>query len=137
MVVRPPDDQPVPGVVAADLVAVDDIDLLVARRASVDEQTQLARVVLRVAVGVKDPSFARGGEPGPQRPAVAAVARVMDHAQLRVMGGEFVQEFTGMVGAAVVDDDHLEIVRALAEGHQCRDDHGGNRPGVVESREKG
>ena len=137
MMVGAPDEQPIPGIVAADLEAVDHVHALAALQASVDEGAQFAGIVLGVAVGVEHPLLARGGKTAAQGRAVAEVARVVDDAHVRRMNpGEFVEQGAGVIGAAVVDDDDLVVLRALTQGHQGGNDHRGDGAAVVVRGEK-
>src|SRR5205085_2851898 len=61
-----------------------------------------------------------------QRRAVAAIARMVNGAHVRIGAREVVEDRFRRVRAAVVDDDHLEVGRQRArhpygENHQARD----------------
>ena len=125
-VVEPADHDPVQRVVAGDLVAVHEVHL---GREGLEQRLQLARVVLRVAVGVEDELLRGGGEAGAQRPAVAAVLLVVDHLEPREVPRHLVEQLAGVVRAAVVDHDHLVVVgerprRHVRHQRQARDGAG-------------
>ena len=61
----------------------------------------------------------------------------MDHPQLGIAQRHFIQDGTAAIGAAIVRDDDLIVIRHLTQGHQGRQDHTGDRPRVVEGRENG
>ena len=125
-VVGAADDDPVQGVVAGDLVAVHEVD---GGGERLPELHHLARVVLRVPVRVEDEVLRGGLEPRPQRPAVAAVRLVVHDLQPGEVLRHLVEERARVVGAAVVDHDHLVVVGEGARGHvrdegQARDGAG-------------
>jgi hypothetical protein len=91
-----------------DFIAVDDVDISDHQR---DQIRHLAHVVLPVAVRVKDQIFRGALEPAAQRPAVAAVARMMNDAQARLSARQVIQQRGRAVAAAVVDHDYLVVVR--------------------------
>ena len=105
VVIAATDHLAVPGVTAADLVALDDVDVVGGQW---HQQRGLAGVVLRVAVGVEDPLVLRRGESADQRLAVAAVGLVVDDPQPRSVDGQRVEHLARSVGRSVVDDDHLD-----------------------------
>ena len=105
------------GIRTADLVAVDEIDVVVER---VPQHRHLRRVVLRVAVGVENQIARCGGESAAQRAAVAPVPLVVHDPDFRVGARELVDDFRRRVGAAVVDDDDLEVGGQLARGRGAR-----------------
>src|SRR6185295_12632732 len=133
VVVDAADDDAVQRIGAADLVAVDEIDLVAEPP---PQHFHLGGVVLRVAVGVEDELPRRGGKAGAQRAAVAAVRRMVHDADLRIGARELVEDLGGVVGAAVVDDDHFEVGRELARGAQRRDDEAGDGTAVVVGRKE-
>ena len=100
------DDRADHAVGAAQLVALRDVDVV--GRAG-DEQLDLGRVVLTVAVGVEDPLLRGRGEAREQRAAVAAVLVVGDDAQPRLLAGQLGEHHSRTVGGAVVDDDDLAV----------------------------
>ena len=118
---------------AADLVAVHEIDV---GRHLRPEHRQLRRVVLRVAVGVEDQLLGRRPEAGLQRGAVVAVLRMVHGPDLRIGAGELVGDLRRAVGAAVVDDDDLEIRGQLRRGLDGADHHAGDGAAVVVGREE-
>jgi len=76
----------------------------------VPQQGEFGGVVLRVPVGVEH-EFLRGtGESAPQRPAVAAILRVVDHADFRVRPRQLIGHLGRVVRTAVIHDDDLEVV---------------------------
>jgi hypothetical protein len=75
VVVDAADDDAVERIGAADLVAVDQVDVVAL---ALPQHGHLGRVVLAVAVGVEDPVLARRLEAAAQRAAVAAVADVVN-----------------------------------------------------------
>ena len=111
VVVEPADDDAVQRIRAADLVAVDEVGVGRERAHSSDE---LARIVLRVAVGVEDQVLGRRPEAGLQRAAVAAVLRVVNDADVRIGARQLVGDLRRRVAAAVVDDDDLVVGRQFA-----------------------
>ena len=113
MMVDAADDDAVKRIRPADLVAVDHVGVRGQLR---PEQRQLRRIVLRVAVGVENQLLGRGPKAGLQRGAVVAVDWMMHGADLRVGAGELVGDFGRAVGAAIVDDDDLEVRRQLRGG---------------------
>ena len=133
MVIQPADDLAMQRVGATDFVAVDHID---PRQHMRHQQLQLARIVLRIAVGVEDQLLGSAGKPDPQSAAVAEHFAVRHHAQLLVALRQILQHFHGVVGAAVLDDDHFVVVGQLGQRMQCRHDQAAYRPAVVVSREK-
>ena len=70
VVINPADDDAMPRIRAADLVAVDEVDVRGHHR---PQQLHLRGVVLRVAVGVEDDVLRRRRESAAQRAAVASV----------------------------------------------------------------
>ena len=78
---------------------------------------ELGRGRTAVGVGQQDPRHARGVDAAAQRGAVAAVGRVHDDADARVVGGrERLGPLARGVGGAVVDDDDLDGARAALAG---------------------
>ena len=70
----------------------------------------LARVVLRIAVGIKDELLRRVLEPRAQRTTVAAVHGMMNYLELGDDRLELREHLGGVVRASVVDDDDLQVV---------------------------
>jgi hypothetical protein len=89
-----------------------------------EEQFDLTRVELAVAVGEEHPRVACRREPRTQRAAVAEVALVMDGAYLSVGRGHRVGDAGGAVGRTVVDDDHLEALEVKRAQRVERSRHG-------------
>ena len=129
VVIDAADDDAVQRIGAADLVAVDQVDAIAER---MPEHDHLRRIVLRVAVGVEHQLAGGRRETAAQGAAVAAILLVVDDADLRIGAGELVENLRGRIGAAVVDDDHLEVrASAVRAVRQRRDDQAGDRPAVV------
>ena len=116
-----------------DLVAVDQVDV---GPEALPQQRDLRRVVLRVAVGVEHVLLGRRLEAAAQRPAVAAVLRVVDDAHLRVHPRQFVEDLRRAVLAAVVDDDDLVVGRERTCRQQRRHHHARDGAAVVVGREE-
>ncbi len=57
------------------------------------------------------------------RPAVAFIRPVMNHPDMRVTGGDFIGGFAGSIGAAVVDDDYLIVIKMRRQIFQRTLDH--------------
>ena len=126
------DDDAVPGVGAADLVPGHDVRV---RREPVPEDFELARIVLRIAVGIRDEVLGRGGEAGAKRTPIAAVPRMMDRAHMRIGACQLVRDRTRRVGTAVVDDNDLEIWRQPRRGLHGANDEARDGSAVVVGRE--
>ena len=103
-----PDQNPVHRIGAADFVSVDEIDVASKR---VPEDAISDGIVLRIAVGIEDQVTRGCGESASECRAIAAISRVMDDSHLWVRARELVNNLRGRVGAAVVDDNDLEIRR--------------------------
>jgi hypothetical protein len=83
------------------------------------QRRQLGDIKLAVAVGIKDEVFCRGLKAGPQGRSVAEVCAMVHHLYFRVLSCDFVGEPAGPVGAAIVDDNHLEVGPHLFEDAEC------------------
>ncbi len=127
-VVHPADDHAVQGVVARDLVAVDEIHLGPER---LDQPRHLSRVVLRVAVRVEDELLGRRGKSASKRAPVAAVLLVVNDPEPGKAEGQLVEKRAGVVGAAVVDDDDLVVVGQPPSGHMGHHDQARDGARVV------
>ena len=92
MVIQAADHNPMPGIGAADLVAGDHIGL---RRQAVPQHRELRRIVLRVAVGIRDEILARGGKTGAECRTVTAIVRMVNHADARIRPHEIVEDIPG------------------------------------------
>jgi hypothetical protein len=133
VMVEAADHDPVQRIRSADLVAVHQVD---AGRHLPPQRGELRRVVLRVAVGIEDQFLGGGPETALQRAAVAAVARMMDRANLRIHARQLVDDFGRRIGAAVVDDDHLVVRGQLRRRLNGADHHARNGAAVVVGREE-
>ena len=77
-----------------------------------------------LTVGVREEHelLARCGETGAQRGAVAAITFVPDQADARIGRGHAFHDRRGLIGAAVVDDEHLEVIgKRRARGERIGD----------------
>src|SRR5437868_15223792 len=101
------------------------------------QEGELGRVVLGVAIGVEDQVFGGLGEHAPQVSAVAKVGRVVQHAEARVQATQLVKDVGGPIGAGVVADNDLVVIRQVAQGAAGGDDDAGDRAGVVVAGEEG
>jgi len=85
---------------------------------------QIARVVLQIGVERDDDPSARGLHARPQRRGLAAVKRKPLRADARIGRREFLEDFPGLVPAAIVGDDdfesHLERFHRPAQGRDER-----------------
>ena len=133
MVIKAPDDDPVPRIGPADLVAVHQIGV---GRHLGPQHGELGGIVLRVAVGVEDQLLGRRAEAGLQGAAIAAILRMMHHADVRVGSRELVGDLRGRVRAAVVDDDDLEVRRQLRRSLNGANHHARDGAAVVVRREE-
>lgn len=128
-VVEETDGDAVPRVLAAHFETVDEADVGVH---GVEEERDLAGVVLAVAVGIKDELFFGGFEAGTKGSAVAAVDFMGNDAHVgSVLVGELLEDFTGVVVGAVVDDDDFVVERMGAEGGEGFFEESGEGGGVV------
>ena len=134
MVIEPPNDLAREGIVPGNFIAVDDIHF---RRDGFHEQGEFQRIVLGVAVGIENPFPGGGGETGAQGGAIPPVLRVMDHPEFWDAARELFQHCGGVIAAAVVHHDDLEIICHLAQGDQRGEDHAGNRAAVVVGGKEG
>ena len=132
VVIDAADDLAMQRVTPAELEALHDVDLVGGER---NEQRCFARVVLRVAVGVEDPLVSGRGEATDQCAAVAPVDLVVDDVQPWSRSHEPVEHGARVVGRAVVDDDHLDIVDQRNEGGVDVIDEAADGLGVVVARE--
>ena len=128
VVIHASDHNPVQRIGSTDLVAVDQVHAVDHVR---PQHLQLFRIVLRIAVGVEHEILPRIRETAAQRAAVAAILRMVNDPDFGIGAGQLVGDLGRAIGAAVVDDDDLEVRRQprgrLARGdHQARD-----RPAVV------
>ena len=94
-----------------------------------DERFETAEVVAVVGVGHHDELRTRGRDAGEQRAPVPLDGDV-DHAGAQPAG-----DLLRAVGAAVVGDDHLAVDREVLHGPLRLGDAGGQRLGLVETRE--
>ncbi len=107
-------------VVALDAVSGDDI--VVADEGG--EEGQVGDIKLLVSVHEHDVVAARGREAGAQRRAVAPVLRVMDDDDPVVILRDAIQQRAGAVGAAVIDDDQLELLDEVGQHVERPRKHG-------------
>ncbi len=129
LVIAGADDDAVPRVLTADLVAVDEADI---GPNGVEEFGQFTDIVLTVAIGVEDKLLGGGGEAGAEGAAIAAILRVRNDAEpgaVHIAKG--LEDFAGIVGTAVVDDDDFEIRGAAIEDVEGAIDERGKGGGVV------
>src|SRR5215813_11478726 len=75
-----------------------------------DQIRHLSHVVLAIAIGVKDQIFCSALEPAAQRPAITAVARMMNDPQARLSARQIIQHRGRAVTAAVIDNDYLVVI---------------------------
>ena len=71
-----------PGIAADGFVSVDEAD---AGTGSLQQESEFPRVILAVAVGVKDVGLRGSKEAGPQRRAIAEVSLMRDDAEERLV----------------------------------------------------
>ena len=93
-------------VFSVDPVTGDDVVLI----GQLDEGREFIDVELSVAVGVEDPLFFRGVEAGLQGGAIPLVDRMLDESDVGGLLGEFLCDLGGLIGAAVIHDNHFVIV---------------------------
>ena len=129
VLVRQADEDAVQRVLALDFPSVDNVH---ARAQCFEQHLDLARVILRVAVRVKDPFLGRLGKAAAQHAAVAARLRPVLIAKFaRVKLAQFIQDHPGVVTAAVVDDQDFIIIRDLAQDLDRAHDHDADGPGII------
>ena len=131
MVVDAPDHDAIPRVVAADLVAVDDVDIVAE---ALEEDCELGGIILRIAVRVEDEILGRRREAGAQGVSVALVLRVVEDAQPRYQRRQLFQHGCGVIAAAVVGDDDFVVVGQPTQRSLRAQHHAGDRAGVVVRR---
>ena len=100
------------------------------------QQRQLVRVVLRIAVRVKDQLFGRRLEAEPQRTAIPQRLALVRTAACCGRARQVFQHLHRVVSAAVLDDYHFVIVRQLGAGVERRQHHRSDRARIVICREK-
>src|SRR5579883_312089 len=100
-------EAPVPPILPLHLPALDGVHV---RSEVLVQHTQLAGVVLRIAVGVEDEVLGRGAEAAAKCGAVAAVRAMGDDAKVGAALRQVLQHLGGAILAAVVYDDDLEVV---------------------------
>ncbi len=95
------------------------------------EHFELGRIVLRVAVGVEDQLLAWRRESRCAARRRSRGSAVVDDPHFRVGPRQLVGDLGRRVGAAVVDDDDLEVVGELARRPARGDHQTGDRAAVV------
>ena len=134
LVIQPPDRDAMPGIVTLGFVAVDQPDL---RRSLAQQQFDLARIVLAVAVGIENVILGCGHEAAAQRGSVASVDRMCDYAKAGSVNLlEASEHLAGIVHAAVVDDDNLEVFHKIRKDFERSRQQAGERLRVIVGREK-
>ncbi len=103
---------------AVEAVGADDVGVVLAHQP--DRPWHLVHVEGQVGVGVQDQVAAGVGEAGLDRPAELAVALVVDHPDVRVVGGELVGQLGRAVGRGVVDDRAARSRRSPRRRPSCR-----------------
>lgn len=98
-----------PWVAARSAVAGDDVRGRFGAK-KIDEAGKFVELELLIAIGIKDPWHASGGEAGAEGGTVAEIARVADVPDGGVAIGESLRDAGCVVGGAVVDDEDFEIV---------------------------
>ncbi len=115
-IIKPRAENAVPRVGALLFKAADDGDVVLEQR---QEQLQLLRIVLHIAVGVENQIVLRRIKSGFERGAVADVIDVMLHHDVFILRRAFVGHLAGVVEAAVIDDDDFPLLRDLAQHRAC------------------
>jgi len=83
------------------------------------ERRHFCDVELAVSIGVKDEVFCGGVKARAQRGAISEIFLVVDDFYGVVGGGDLVGDLAGFVGAAIVNDDDLEVgVELLEDGER-------------------
>jgi hypothetical protein len=103
---RPPEQATMKRIGASDLVTVHDVNALPESRQQV---AQFTDVVLPVAVGIEDKRLGRGLESASQSTPVSPVLGMPDDSQGGKLPLHPLHDVWGIVGASIVNDDHLEI----------------------------
>ena len=103
---------PQPGVLAVDAVAGDDVVV----PGQHHEPFEFGKVELAIGVGESHEVFGRLAKSPPQRGPVTHVLRLPQEADLGPPRGLFVDESGRRIAAAVVHDQHLEIVGKTGQG---------------------
>jgi hypothetical protein len=112
VVVDASDDDPVQRIGPADFVAGHHVGVL---SQTCPQRRDLGGIVLRIAVGVGDELLGCGGEARSQRAPVSPVAGVVDYPDVGVSPRELVGDLSGLIAAAVVDDDDFKVRRQPAD----------------------
>ena len=133
MVIQAADDDAVPRIGAPDLVARHHVGL---GRQLLPEHFELRRVVLGISVGIGHELLRGCRESRAQGATVPAIARVMDHAHLRIGSRQLVADFGRGILAPVVHHDHFEIRSEPARHLDGLDHEAGDRSPVVVRREE-
>lgn len=123
----------IPRVGALPLIAAHDGDVLFEQRQQI---AQFVRIVLHVAVGVKNQIILGRVETGFERGAVADVINVMLHHDVFVFLRALVRDIAGVVETAVIDDDDFPLLRHLAQNFARGEHELFHRSGIVKRRKK-
>ena len=100
--IRGADPDPIPGVGAFHLVAVDEIDVGTELSQKV---VDFADIVLSVSVGIEDQILSGIREAGDERGSISEIPRVVDRADEGQFPGEPVRNGSGLVLASVINDE--------------------------------
>src|SRR5438552_13968377 len=94
VMIDPADDLAVEGVGSIDLIAVDDIHVVAE---GVEQERELAGIVLGVAVRIEDQLLGSGRETRPERRSVTPVLRMSHDAKAAVLSLELLENKSGRV----------------------------------------
>ena len=103
---RLPVDAPHQWISAMDALARDDI----VRGNKRGEACHFLRIELPIAIGEHHVGLRGRADAGDHRAAVAAILWMMHDLDVRVLAREAIRDRAGLVGAAVIDDDHFPVV---------------------------
>src|SRR5690606_31380992 len=78
-------------------------------------ERDLVEIELVVPVRIEDPGIAAGGNPGPERAAVAPIVRMVHDAHLGMERGEAIGDFPRAIARAVIDQDDLVAIGELGK----------------------
>ena len=129
-----PEKPPQHAVRAAPPVAVHQLDF---RTQSIQQAGEFEGIELPIAIGVGDEREPGRGEEIPEGGSVAPVSCVPERPEFRNVARQFFEDLGGPVGAAVVQNQDLELAAGSAERLLCPVRHPTDRPGVVEGGETG